>query len=248
MENNSTGVKDAVGNATMYTTVYSDVFGTGLLQQNCTAGPGAYYDERCPLFCSSCIGEKKPMSEYDAMHKHVKMRESGHVSSFHFPAFSISPQDSWQFKPETRWNKYGWISNSVQEGGEIVFAIRYKTGEVRIEYLKTYNHIGRAEVRIEDSASLGVCNSTEERQENGPHATQAARENDKPHERKRMRSDPTLLDGYWRDKCSFPEVEVVKIDAYSGDGSYGCAMLHVQNVYSNSTKSAKFKLLSIRSY
>jgi hypothetical protein len=45
--------------------------------------------------------------------------------------------------------------------GEITFAVKYRRGEIRLEYLRTYEHIGKATVRVEDVSDTDLCQHLE---------------------------------------------------------------------------------------
>lgn len=244
------------------------------------AGPGreeaARYAVRAcgALFCEgTCSGEEPPLTLYTAQHK--RDRKAGNMpSAFYFPPVTASAP--WVFAPETLHKKFGWIGGSgagvalsdkavkaaerlaagIGGGageateGEISFAVRYRRGEVRVEYLRTYEHIGKASVFVQDVSETSLCQHLERATKEGvaplPGATPSL-----ALATNATTTEAVELDGWWPTHASYADVATFQLPRYRGSverGGVGCALVRVTNLRSQRTNSSKFKLLAITSF
>jgi hypothetical protein len=244
------------------------------------AGPGreeaARYAVRAcgAVFCEgTCSGEEPPLTLYTAQHK--SDRKAGNLpSAFYFPPVTASA--SWVFAPETHFMKFGWIGGggagaalsdkagkaaeeaaagtgggaSEATEGEISFAVKYRRGEVRLEYLRTYEHIGKASVRVQDVSETSLCQQLERTTKEGVAPLPGATLPPFP-AANATTTEAVELDGWWPTHASYGDVATIKLPQYRGSaerGGVGCALVRVTNLHNQRTKSSKFKLLAIMSF
>eukprot|EP00854_Cymbomonas_tetramitiformis_P020720 gene20720-24832_t len=139
----------------------------------------------------------------------------------HFPAYNITPPNAWIMAPETRFHKWGWIGNNASSG-EVVFKLRAGRGRLQLSYLKTYENIGT----------------------DPPNASAPSV---KPAEEPITLMTPVEVDGWHSDQTSVSE-EVLLHFAACSTGKESILALHVRNILSQRTGSAKFKVLAVRTF
>lgn len=226
------------------------------------------------VFCEgTCSGEDPPLTLYTALVKHDR-KAGNYPSAFYFPPVAASA--SWVFAPETHFVKFGWIGGGGADAalsdkagkaveaveqpaaggeaseateGEISFAVRYRRGEVRVEYLRTYEHIGKASVRVQDVSETDLCQHLERASKEGVAPLPGATPLPAP-AANATTTEAVELDGWWPTRASYGDVASFKLPRWQSaeHGGVGCALVRVNNLRSQRTNSSKFKLLAIMSF